>query len=153
MEASSVHNPSIGEAHHTLRLTTTLLNGSNYTSWARSASLSLQSRGKLSHIMDQITTKPAQIFDTAELVPDSENPIEKTIVPELKNSTDPTYQHRHQNDITVINWLLNSMEPQVSCLFMYCDTAKELWDETKEMFDQDQNFTCIFHLKQEIVKI
>jgi hypothetical protein len=36
---------------------------------------------------------------------------------------------------------------------MYYDTAKELWNETKEMFGQDQNFIYIFHLKQEIIKI
>jgi glyoxylate carboligase len=31
---------------------------------------------------------------------------------------------------------------------MYCNTSKELWDEMKEMFGQDQNFAYIFHLKQ-----
>jgi gag-polypeptide of LTR copia-type len=81
MEASSGHNPSIREAHHTLRLTTILLNGSNYTSWARSTSLSLQSRGKLNHITGQITTKPAQLSGIVELVSKSETPTTKTVVP------------------------------------------------------------------------
>jgi gag-polypeptide of LTR copia-type len=123
MEASSRHNLSIGEAHNTLRLTTTLLNGSNYTSWARSASLSLQSRGKLIHITGQSTTKPAQHSGTAEPVPEGEIPTTNTTVPVPNTSTDTLYQHWHQDDITVINWLLNSMEPQISRLFMYCDTA------------------------------
>jgi gag-polypeptide of LTR copia-type len=153
MEANSKHNPSIGEAHHTLQLTTTLLNGSNYTSWAISASLSLQSRGKLNHITGQITTKPAQLSSTIEPVPEGETPTTKTVVPVPNTSTDTSYQHWHQDDITVINWLLNSMEPQVSRLFMYYDIAKELWNEIKEMFGQYQNFAYIFHLKQEIIKI
>jgi gag-polypeptide of LTR copia-type len=115
--------------------------------------LSLQSRGKLNHITGQITTKPTQLSGTAEPVPEGETPTTKTVVPVPNTSTDTSYQHWHQDDITVINWLLNSMEPQVSRLFMYCDTAKELWNETKEMFGQDQNFAYIFHLKQEIAKI
>jgi gag-polypeptide of LTR copia-type len=81
MEASSRHNLSIGEAHNTLRLTTTLLNGSNYTSWAKSASLSLQSRGKLIHITGQITTKPAQHSGTAEPVPEGEISTTNTTIP------------------------------------------------------------------------
>jgi Retrotransposon gag protein/gag-polypeptide of LTR copia-type len=97
-----------------------LLNGTNYPSWARSVTLSLQGKGKLDHITDN------------------------------NAKTDPNWK---TNDINVMNWLLNSMEPQISRLFMYLESAKEIWEETKEMFGQEQNPTYIFHLKQELAKI
>jgi uncharacterized membrane protein (DUF373 family) len=36
---------------------------------------------------------------------------------------------------------------------MYLESAKEIWEETKEMFGQEQNLAYIFHLKQELVQI
>jgi Retrotransposon gag protein len=36
---------------------------------------------------------------------------------------------------------------------MYCESIKEIWDETKEIFGQEHNFAYIFHLKQELSQI
>jgi gag-polypeptide of LTR copia-type len=119
-EACSGYNSSTGEVHQTLRLTTMLLNGTNYPSWARFVTLSLQGKGKLDHITDDSV------------------------------KTDPNWK---TNDINVMNCLLNSMEPLISRLFMYLESAKEIWEETKEMFGQEQNLAYIFHLKQELAKI
>jgi Retrotransposon gag protein len=64
-----------------------------------------------------------------------------------------TDQNWEQNDINIMNGLLNSMEPQISRLFMYYDITQEIWNETKEMFGQEHNFANIFQLKQEISQI
>jgi Retrotransposon gag protein len=45
------------------------------------------------------------------------------------------------------------MEPQISKLFMYCDTTQEILNEIKEMFDQEHKFAYIFQLKQKILQI
>jgi gag-polypeptide of LTR copia-type len=119
-EAYNGYNSSTEEVHQTLRLTTMLLNGTNYPSWARSVTLSLQGKGKIDHITDNSA------------------------------KTDPNWT---TNDINVMNWLLNLMEPQISRLFMYLESAKEIWEETKEMFGQEKNLAYIFHLKQELAKI
>jgi gag-polypeptide of LTR copia-type len=119
------HHSHTGEIQQTPRLTTTLLNGTNYPSWVRSVYLFLHSKGKLSHITGK-----------------TEIPIEQ------KTSTEQTNLEWQQNDTSVMTWLLNSMEPQVSRLFMFMNSAKEIWDETKEMYGQDQNFSYILHLKQ-----
>jgi gag-polypeptide of LTR copia-type len=124
------HHSHTGEIQQTPRLTTTLLNGTNYPSWVRSVYLFLHSKGKLSHITGK-----------------TEIPIEQ------KTSTEQTNLEWQQNDTSVMTWLLNSMEPQVSRLFMFMNSAKEIWDETKEMYGQDQNFSYILHLKQEIAQI
>jgi Retrotransposon gag protein len=36
---------------------------------------------------------------------------------------------------------------------MYCESAIKIWEETKKMFGQEQNFAYIFHLKQELSQI
>jgi hypothetical protein len=46
-----------------------------------------------------------------------------------------------------MNGLMDSMEPQISRLFMYYDTTQEIWNETEDMFGQEHNFTYIFQLK------
>ena len=141
----SGYHPHTGEVQPTPRLTNTLLNGTNYPSWARSVYLFLHSKGKLSHITGK-TEKAIEQKTSTEKDP-------TTGKADPKISTEQTDLEWHQNDTSVMTWLLNSMEPQVARLFMYKDPAKEIWDETKEMYGQDQNFSYIFHLKQEISQI
>jgi hypothetical protein len=70
-----------------------------------------------------------------------------TTIPVAKVQSAKTYPNWETNDINVMNWLLNSMEPQISRLFMYLESAKEIREETKEMFGQEQNLAYIFHFK------
>jgi gag-polypeptide of LTR copia-type len=137
------HHSHTGEMQQTPRPTNTLLNGTNYPSWARSVYLFLHSKGKLSHITGK-TGIPLEPKTNTE--PETGTGGKKT-------NTEQTDLEWQQNDTSVMTWLLNSMEPQVSRLFMFMNSAKEIWDETKEMYGQDQNFSYIFHLKQEIAQI
>jgi gag-polypeptide of LTR copia-type len=145
-EGYSGHHPYTGDAQQTLRLTTTLLNGTNYPSWARSIHFSLFGKDKLSHITGK-TVKPTEQKISIKPTSTEEEVPKTTGTSETEFSQDPEWA---QNDINVMNWLLNSMKPQVAKLFMYFDSAKEIWDEVKEMYSQEQNFAYIFHLKQEI---
>jgi gag-polypeptide of LTR copia-type len=154
------YSHSTGAAHQPLRLTTMLLNDNNYPSWTRSVSLSLQGKCMLSYITGTIKKTvseeseivPAKIISTKTVPKDQLEPKTKS-APATKIITTPTVSNWDQHNINVMNWLLNSMEPQISQLFMYCESAKEIWDETKEMFSQEHNFAYIFHLKQEILQI
>lgn len=112
-----------GDANPNLRLTATLLNENNYLSWARSVSLTLSGRGKIGYINGKIK-KP-------------EPPKEGEVDPQVLE------QWQMNNDI-VCSWLLNSMEPSISGIFLLCDTAKDMWDSVKEMFGHQQNFAHIF---------
>jgi gag-polypeptide of LTR copia-type len=121
-----------GDANSNLRLTATLLNENNYLSWARSVSLTLSGRGKIGYINGKI----------------------KKTEPPKEGEADPQVLEQWQmnNDI-VCSWLLNSMEPSISGIFLLCDTAKDMWDSVKEMFGHQQNFAHIFQIKQEIAQI
>jgi gag-polypeptide of LTR copia-type/Retrotransposon gag protein len=151
-EASTWHFLSTGEAYQSMRLTTPLLNGVNYPSWARSISLCLQGKSKLPHILG--TDKLQQILEPQNSTDSTVLEGEKSVKKPTKTSTAPvTDQNWEQNDINVMNCLLNSMEPQISKLFMYCDTTQEILNEIKEMFDQEHKFAYIFQLKQKILQI
>jgi hypothetical protein len=56
---------------------------------------------------------------------------------------------RTAND-KIITWLTNSMEPSISDLFLSYDTALELWEAVKNMYGQQNNYSRIYQLKQEI---
>jgi hypothetical protein len=70
-----------------------------------------------------------------------------TTIPVAKVQSAKTDPNWEINDINVMNWLLNSMEPKISRLFVYLESAKEIREETKEMFGQEQNLAYIFYLK------
>jgi hypothetical protein len=123
----------------------------------------LQDKGKLLHLtgiaLTEITTKltgtvltenTTEPIGTDNTIPVGKNQKPQTTILAKKIIITKKDPHWNQNDINDMNWLLNSMEPQISRLFMYCESAKEIWEETKEIFDQKQNFTYIFHLKQEM---
>ena len=83
------HHSHTGEMQQTPRLTNTLLNGTNYPSWARSVYLFLHSKGKLSHITGK--TEKA-IEQTTNTEPETGK----------KTSTEQTDLEWQQNDTTVM---------------------------------------------------
>jgi predicted CopG family antitoxin len=56
-------------------------------------------------------------------------------------------------DQEVISWLVASMEPHIAEMCTYQETATEVWEYLQETYDQNQNFSHIYNLKQELQQI
>ncbi|XP_078157415.1 uncharacterized protein LOC144553190 [Carex rostrata] len=114
------------------RLTNTLLNGINYLTWAKAAARALSGREMREYITGD------------NKVPEVANPLSLT-----EAEKKAMRKWRTQND-KIITWLTNSMEPSISELFLLSDTAFELWEAVKAMYGQENNYSRIYQLKQEI---
>ena len=126
-ETSSMSiQPPISDGNSSIRLTTTLLNGSNYLAWSRAIIIALEGKGKEGYIDGSIQS------------------------PEKK---DPNYPNWKMNDRQILSGLLNSMQPEISNLFFLSDSSLNLWNSVREMFGQQNNYSHVFKLKQEITQI
>ncbi|XP_011620466.1 uncharacterized protein LOC105420045 [Amborella trichopoda] len=105
------------------KLTSTLLNGNNYLTWANASSISLERRSKLGHI------------DGTKHVPSKE---------------DSNYEDWIFKDKKVMSWILNSIEPNITKIFTDAENAQDLWTSIKEIYGKQDNLSRIFELKQEI---
>ncbi|XP_078148487.1 uncharacterized protein LOC144543910 [Carex rostrata] len=117
------------------KLTTIILNGSNYIPWSRSVTIGLGGKGKLSFVTG---TKAKPVAD---------KPKEATAEETAK------IEEWETMDQMIMSWLLSTMEPKISSVLMYSDTSKEIWDKAKRRYGQQKNFAHIFSLKQEIAQI
>ncbi|KAM2855117.1 hypothetical protein FF1_025475 [Malus domestica] len=122
-EATSSSNSFQGEINSNLRLCSVLLNEFNYLPWSRAISLALGGRSKLGY-------------------------INGTIGPPERSST--SYGAWHASDQLVMSWILNFMEPKLSELFSYSESAFTLWESIKEMYGSQNNAARIFQLKKDI---
>ncbi|KAL6130009.1 hypothetical protein ACLB2K_068391 [Fragaria x ananassa] len=86
------------EGNLNLRLTSVLLNEYNYFSWSRAISLALGGKSKLGHINGSVQP-PEQLT--------------------------PTYEVWLAKDLLVMSWLLNSIEPAISDIFNFSESALE----------------------------
>lgn len=95
--------------HPGMSLTTSQLSGNNYLTWSRSINIALGAKTKLGFIDGR-----------------------------CKRSEDgkPTFEQWQKVDCLVRSWILNSITKDIVEAFLYVDTARELWDELKERFDE-----------------
>ncbi|XP_031489855.1 uncharacterized protein LOC116257354 [Nymphaea colorata] len=114
------------QSHGTLKITSILLNHTNYLSWAKAARLFLSGRCKVGYITGRISPPP-------------------------KN--DSNYEVWESENDMVMAWLMNSMEPHISSLFLYKETAKEIWDTLKEMYSEQNNLTRVYQLQLDIANL
>jgi Reverse transcriptase (RNA-dependent DNA polymerase)/Integrase core domain/gag-polypeptide of LTR copia-type/GAG-pre-integrase domain len=103
-------------------LTNILLNGKNYLPWTRAVTVALAGRSKLGHINGK-TPKPANWTEAWEA-----------------------------SDSLVMNWLFNSMQPEIYEIFSYSDTSKNLWDKLEEMYGRSNHAARVFELQQNLAK-
>jgi hypothetical protein len=97
------------------KLTSVLLNGNNYQVWVRQATFGLISRDKLEHVTgDKKRLIPAEATATD---------VEKTSIKKWD-----------KDDTLVIDWLLASMETQISDLMTYQNTSQQIWDKAAARF-------------------
>ena len=117
-------------AQNSEKLTAVVLNGKNYHVWARQVNFALSSREKSNHISKDYS------------------------VPKL--SATPTESEKKElakwriSDHTVITWLLATMEPQVSDLLSYKNTALEIWERAEQLYGHRKNYSHIYQIKNEI---
>jgi gag-polypeptide of LTR copia-type len=107
-----------------LRLTSMLLNGKNYRSWAKATRISLRGKGKIGYI-DGTRQKPITALEAEEW--------------EIQDSI-------------ILSWLLHSIEPSISEQLVHrAETSHEMWNCLKRRFGKTDNYAHIFQIKQEIV--
>ena len=59
----------------------------------------------------------------------------------------PAYKKWKSEDSLVKACLLNSMEPAISCVYLYYKTSHAIWDMVEEMYSNLGNSAQIFELK------
>ena len=64
----------------------------------------------------------------------------------------PLYEDWQNCSTMVLSWLINSMHIDVSSNIMYCQTAREMWLELKNLFSQ-RNGPKMYNLQREISHI
>jgi gag-polypeptide of LTR copia-type len=93
------------------KLTTIILTGNNYIPWARSVTIGLGGKDKLSFVTStKAKPVPAKVNEAiAE---------EKIKIDEWETI-----------DKMIMSWLLSTMEPRISNTLMYYVTSKDIWDK------------------------
>ena len=126
----SIHNSAAtsieSEGNTSHRLSSTLLNEINYVSWSRAVILALGGKSRLSFV-DGSGRVPVPLSDG--------------------------YEAWFSKDRLVMTWLLNSMEPHISEIFSFSDTAHDLWTSVKEMYGHQNNAARVFQLKKDIAEL
>jgi gag-polypeptide of LTR copia-type len=117
------------------KLTSNLLKSRNYFSWVRNVTLALISRGWLESITGE---NPRPAYKD----PSKPEEAEKAKMREWKTKDDQ-----------VMVWILESVDPQIFDIFRYANNAQHMWEMIKEIYDQEQNFSDIYQLKQEMSQI
>ncbi|KHN13718.1 hypothetical protein glysoja_047572, partial [Glycine soja] len=69
--------------------------------------------------------------------------------PALGHSTHALWHH---NDSIVSSWLLNSLSKEMQVSILHCSSAKAIWDDLQERFEQ-RNGPLIFQLKHELITL
>ena len=121
------------EATNPSKLSHTLLNGTNYLSWARSVTFALSARDKIDFITED------------KKKPEPQDPLKES------DAEKAAIRKWQKEDHAIISWLHGSMEQQIFDLFIHsCNTSKELWEGLRTFYDQQKNHAHVYRLKQEI---
>lgn len=65
-------------------------------------------------------------------------------------ATDPNYSTWLAENSIVLAWLINSMEPHISCRYLWFKTAKDGWDATWRMYSDLGNASQVFELRSKL---
>ncbi|KAF3780822.1 hypothetical protein EJ110_NYTH38328 [Nymphaea thermarum] len=99
---------------------TVKLDGHNYELWSRSFMLSVKGHRKR-HIIEE------------------DEPTNKS----------GKYLTWEEDDIMVMSWIMNSVQPQIASTITYYTTAKEMWEFLRETYSQDKNVSKILQVEEE----
>jgi len=68
-------------------------------------------------------------------------------------NTDLTYVTWLSGDYSVMTWLLNSLQENISSSVMFLTAAKEMWDTLKVMYDNEKNLLRVFEIYKRLFKL
>ncbi|XP_019052206.1 PREDICTED: uncharacterized protein LOC109114308, partial [Nelumbo nucifera] len=63
---------------------------------------------------------------------------------------DSSYERWMQENYTVIEWLVNSMQPQISQHYLWMNLAKEIWGSVAETYSQKLNVAKAYKLMSDV---
>ena len=107
-----------------LHITTHKLNGQNFLQWSQSMKLYVKGKCKMGYLDGSID------------------------IPEADN---PSYKIWDEQNSMVMSWLINSMNPHISQVFLFLPSARNLWDAATETYSYLENtahlyeFKCLIH--------
>lgn len=102
-----------------------LFDGNCFGSWRKSVKIALCARNKLG-LIDRFVEEPAKHYST--------------------------YREWERANELVMSWLLNSVEKDIGDNLLYFHSARELWIELENRFEQNSG-TQLFQLKKELMSI
>ncbi|XP_050204868.1 uncharacterized protein LOC126654907 [Mercurialis annua] len=105
------------------QITSHKLNGSNFREWYQSILLVMKGRGKMGYLTGVNTAPP------------------------LESAKYSTWEA--ENSI-VMAWLINSMDQRIGRLYLFYQTAKEIWDAVKEMYSDLEDISQSFEIRSKI---
>nr|XP_011467293.1 PREDICTED: uncharacterized protein LOC105352303 [Fragaria vesca subsp. vesca] len=126
MTGGSEKSSSTLDSNPNQRLSSVLLNEYNYLPWSRAITLALGGKSKLSFISEK-NNMPA--------------------------TSSPDFEAWLSQDQLVMSWILNSMEPKLSEIFSYSESALHLWKAIKDMYGDLNNAARVFQLKKDLAEI
>lgn len=108
-----------------LQITTIKFEESNYLTWSKSTLIYIKGKDKEDYLIGAIKT------------------------PALD---DPKYQKWKTENALVMEWLLNSMKPEVSGNYLFLDTTHQIWSSLSETFSEVGHVAKVYDLRQQIAK-
>ncbi|WZZ60338.1 hypothetical protein YC2023_060445 [Brassica napus] len=106
--------------------------GNNYLVWSRMVRTTVGSKGLWKHITPG---------EAPKLITQGEDDGEAA-----SNAAEKWYQE----DMLVMSVLHASLEPAILDAYIYCESAKELWDTLKKVYGNTSNLSRVFEVKQAI---
>ncbi|KAK3023749.1 LOW QUALITY PROTEIN: hypothetical protein RJ639_044458 [Escallonia herrerae] len=96
------------------------LNGLNYLQWSQSVFMFISGKGKEDYLTGTIETP---------------------------SKDDPNYKKWNSENHMVMSWLINTMNLEIGQNFMFNGTAKEVWENVKETYSDNDNTSELFEIK------
>ncbi|KAK3021699.1 hypothetical protein RJ639_046549 [Escallonia herrerae] len=96
------------------------LNGLNYLQWSQSVFMFISGKGKEDYLTGTIETP---------------------------SKDDPNYKKWNSENHIVMSWLINTMNLEIGQNFMFYGTAKEVWENVKETYSDNENTSELFEIK------
>jgi gag-polypeptide of LTR copia-type len=81
---------------------------------------------------------------------------EETTISVPVTSEEPTEDEKRairewcKNDNRVVRWLLATMEPHITKIMTYQNTAPQMWSKVEKLYGKKKNYSHIFQIQQEL---
>jgi len=55
-----------------------------------------------------------------------------------------------EDDLAIMSWLWNSMQPEINCNYMFLSTTQEVWETVRKTYFKMQDVALMFEIKTRI---